>query len=185
MASFDLAYEVLEKFEGGISNHPADRGGETRFGVTRTYWRRSGRDETAFDDLNATGAREVFWTDWWQEYRLGMIDDQRVATDLLLAMVNLGAGQAVRILQRALWIVGGDRGAALEDDGVLGPLTRGVLLDVTRTGDPGLLPIPLDAAFRGGLIAFYTGLVSSDPSQRVFLDGWINRALWDRSPAPR
>ena len=38
MADFNKAYAFLVTKEGSLSDHPADYGGQTYFGITRRFW---------------------------------------------------------------------------------------------------------------------------------------------------
>jgi lysozyme family protein len=73
--------------------------------------------------------------------------------------VNMGHTQAHRILQRAIHA---------NADGVFGPVTL-ALANST--------PILLEKLCEGQA-SFYMGLVGRNPSQSLFLKGWLKRAAW-------
>lgn len=173
-ARFDLAITATLEHEGGsrYSNHPADRGGPTRWGITAKTlgeWRKLGRPATA-DEVKALGQAEaeaIYRARYWDACRCGEIGDQLVAAKLFDLAVNAGPVAAVRMLQRAA-----DRcqGTPVATDGVIGPKTLAAVAEC----DPGELMIELIHV----ATEFYLGIVNRDPTQRVFLTGWLRRARW-------
>ena len=65
----DQALEWLLEEEGGWSDHPADRGGKTMYGVTQgtyTAWRKKrGRPEASVRSLSKAEAREIYENEYW------------------------------------------------------------------------------------------------------------------------
>lgn len=151
MSHFDRAFEELLGHEGGYSNHPADPGGETMWGITA---------DVAFDagytgpmrDMPVAVAKRIYADKYW----IAGFDKlpYKVAFALFDAAVNSGIGQAVRWLQRALQVA---------DDGKLGPIT----LSTAMQADPEKLLL----AFNGERLDFMTRL-STWPS---FGKGWARR----------
>ncbi len=83
--------------------------------------------------------------------------------------VNSGPSRAVRLLQNTL----NTRGfGPLAEDGRRGPLTDAAALTACRA----LGGARMNNALLETRIAFYRGLVAADPSQQVFLNGWLKRA---------
>ena len=93
------------KWEGGVSNDPADRGGLTKWGVTQAtydrYRRAKGLPPQSVVKLTDAEMREIYWIYYWQP-----VKGDEFAYPLALALfdtaVNMGVGTAVKLLQRAI-----------------------------------------------------------------------------------
>ena len=97
-----LIGEVIGR-EGGYSNHPADRGGPTRWGVTQAVARAHGYngDMQIFPREKAVDIyRRIYWT----QPALDQVAVRfpRVAAELFDTGVNMGPSIGIRFLQRAL-----------------------------------------------------------------------------------
>ena len=146
--------------EGGYSNLAADHGGATSFGITEATARASGYSGD-MRELTKDQASEIYHRKYW---RFTPLDDQRVATKLMDLSVNLGPGRATRLAQQAL----NQMDAGVEVDGIYGPLTESTINSVA----PGqflehLIQVSID---------HYSAVVHHDPTQAVFLKGWLRRA---------
>jgi lysozyme family protein len=150
--TFDEALDALLKHEGGFSDHAADPGGKTRFGVTEAVARREGY-RGDMRDYPLDEAKRVYQKLYWNALRL---DDLRseFRFDLFDAGVNSGVAQTVRWVQR---IVG------VTVDGLLGPRT----LSAVNNSDAAKFL----AKFNGQRLLFMTSL-STWPS---FGRGWARR----------
>lgn len=150
--TFDEAFDALLKHEGGFSDHAADPGGKTRFGVTEAVARREGY-RGDMRDYPLDEAKRVYQKLYWNALRL---DDLRAEFrfDLFDAGVNSGVAQTVRWMQR---IVG------VTVDGLLGPRT----LSAVNNSDAAKFL----AKFNGQRLLFMTSL-STWPS---FGRGWARR----------
>ncbi len=158
-------------FEGGYSNNPDDRGGETNFGITAgTYAKakslglvvgKSVRDLTRYE------AARIYHDLYWKACKADLMPEP---LDLLVfdAAVNHGVGGSGRLLQKSLnWL-----GADLKVDGAVGPKTWGALADLLeREKDLGLKA--LCAAFMAFRAKYFADIVSKDATQKAFLWGWI------------
>lgn len=157
MASFDLALRYVAANEGGWSNHAADRGGATQYGITLKLAKRYGiEDAEQLRAMTLAEAASIYKKEFW---RFDHLKSQRVATKVFDMCVNMGGGQATKLLQRALGI---------RADGIFGPKT----LDFTNAANESLLLALLVDECKD----FYNEIVAHDESQKVFLKGWLNRA---------
>lgn len=110
--------EIIRR-EGGYANHPADRGGPTKYGITaRTLGRarKLGRDASA-DEVKALTepeARQIYKAEYLAGPRFDQVRDIRLQGLLVDCGVNSGPGQAARWLQRAVGV---------SADGIIGPVT--------------------------------------------------------------
>lgn len=164
MADSDKLIPFIRKWEGGFSDHPADRGGATNKGITlatyAAYRRRKGIARTTADDLRRlTEAEwsEIFVQEYWNRFRADGIRSQSVA-DLSVDWLWCSGGAAIRSVQ---WLAG------VPADGIVGVRTLAALND----RDPQLL----FELIRLARLDFLEGICRRNPSQRVFLTGWRNR----------
>ena len=147
--------------EGGFVDHPADRGGPTKFGITRqTLAAHRGRDVSIEDVRNITmdEAREIYAARYIRGPRFDQIGHPALMALVVDCGVLHGTRRATRWLQAA---------AGVKDDGVVGPLT----LRAVNGGDgPALYRRVLASRCR-----FIGTLVTRQPSQAAFAAGWANR----------
>ena len=158
--------------EGGYVNDPADRGGETMYGITAATARQQGY-AGPMRDLPRSFATEVYR----RRYIIAPGFDKvaalsmPIAAELVDTGVNMGVVVAGRFLQRALNGLG-DGGLLV--DGNCGPTTLAALkafLDKRAVlGEKRL--IALLNALQG---VRYLDLVEANRSQKTFLFGWLGR----------
>lgn len=169
MASVEVALRYVLGKEGGLSDHPKDRGGRTMFGVTQAALddARKARKGAGYpekvDGLTREQACDIYEKDYLPK-GWGKLNDQRVATWVLDIAVNSGLERAITILQRSLC----SAGSPVVVDGKFGPKT----IYATNAVDADTLL----GAMKNQRIAFYRHIVEKHPDQREFLAGWLNRA---------
>lgn len=161
MTAEDVITEVLRR-EGGYVNHAMDRGGPTNYGITiktLAAWR--GAPVTAEDvrALTEAEARDIYRREYVERPGLDQIADPLLRGLLVDYAVHSGPRRAIEELQRV---------AGVTVDGKLGPQT---LSAVAVKGAESLRRGVLRA--RGRFLA----RLLSDPSQRVFAAGWLNRLM--------
>jgi lysozyme family protein len=150
--TFDEAYDKLLGHEKGYSNHPADKGGATNWGVTQAVARANGYAGD-MRDFPQSMARTIYKKDYWTPCQADMLPEA-VRYDVFDGAVNSGVGQSVRWLQRAV-------GASA--DGMLGPQTLAAV---------NALPGGVVAArYNGHRLMFMAGL----PNWDSFSEGWAKR----------
>jgi len=119
-SNFQKCVDIVLAKEGGFSNHPADKGGATNFGITLDTlgrWRKErGDSTTTVDDvknLTRDEACEVYRTNYWNKLKC---DDLPAGIDLVTFDfgVNAGPGRAAKLLQNAV---------GAKDDGSVGDAT--------------------------------------------------------------
>jgi len=158
MAQFEPAARKVMALEGGYVNDPNDRGGETKFGISKRRYPNE-------DIRNLTEARalELYRRDFWPPV-YGQITYQAIADKVYDLAVNAGPKRAHELLQRAAV----NLGKACAVDGAFGPGT----LAAVNAIDPAALLAQLQVE----AIRFYAKL-AGQPGQAGFLRGWVNRAL--------
>ena len=97
-----LLDELVER-EGGFVDHPDDRGGATRYGVTEAVARAHGyRGEMRY--LPRDEAISIYRRLYWLRPRFDAVAERswRIAAELFDTGVNMGPAVATTFLQRAL-----------------------------------------------------------------------------------
>jgi lysozyme family protein len=155
--------------EGGYVDHPQDRGGPTRFGITRsTLSHYLGRPASTEDvrGLSRTVAAEIYRREYFEAPQINALPT-RIQPFVFDAAVNHGPGRAVRLLQQVCNAAGF---GPLAVDGACGPQTGRVAAEADRAMGDWLL-----AALVEERRNFYLALVERNPEQEVFMAGWLNR----------
>ena len=175
---FESCQKYIAEAEGGanftvVNGKPvlkprarADRGGPTKYGIT---WGTLGKaysqgivDHNDITQLSREEARAIYRVFFW-----GASKADKMRWGLCLVhydcAVNCGVGGAAKQLQRTLR----NLGAGITIDGAIGPKTmRAIAKHSTEAVAQEYLRVRE---------AFYRGLVSRDPKQGNFLQGWMNR----------
>lgn len=110
--TFDEALEVVLKHEGGFSDHAADPGGKTRFGITEAVAREHGYAGD-MRELPLELAKQIYRRAYWDKASCDALPPQ-IRLFVFDHAVNAGVPRAVRTLQTAV-------GTTV--DGVIGPKT--------------------------------------------------------------
>jgi lysozyme family protein len=118
---FDEAFDILLKHEGGFVNHKDDPGGATRFGVTEAVARRAGY-RGDMRDLPLDLAKRIYKDLYWDTVRADELPPA-VRYAVFDGAVNSGPVQSIKWLQRAV---------GARDDGILGPVTMGLVRDTNQ-----------------------------------------------------
>jgi len=161
--------------EGNFSDHPADRGGPTRFGITEATARANGYT----GDMRAL-PRALAEQIYAQRYVTGPGFDrvagisERIAEELADSGVNFGPTVPSVWLQR--WLNGFNRRgrdyADLRVDGALGPVTLAALKAFLDTRTPEGEAV-LFAALNCSQGARYLELAEGRQQNEEFLYGWV------------
>lgn len=161
--------------EGGYVNHPADRGGPTRFGITEAAARADGYagDLRALPRARAVAIyRRRYWLGPGFDRVAGLAP--ALAAELFDTGVNMGPAVAVGFLQRALNAL--NRGASdypdIAPDGRLGPRTLAALAAfLAHRGAAGeTVLLRAVEALQGER---YLDLAERRPANEAFLYGWL------------
>ena len=125
----DLIDALIER-EGGYANHPSDRGGPTKYGITEAVARAHGYSG-AMRDLPRDEAAAIYKRLYWLRPRFDQVAkrSQAVAGELFDTGANMGPAVAATFLQRALSALNRDRKdyADLVPDGRIGAATLAAL----------------------------------------------------------
>ena len=159
--NFEEALRLVLRFEGKLSNHKADRGGLTNYGITQAVFDSSLSSKNlprrSVATITTDEVRDIYRSGYWLAARC---DDMPYPVDVVLfdSAVNCGVSQAAKWLQRAV-------GASV--DGKIGPVTLGKVAESD--------PYQTAAKIIDARSDFYEYLAERDAGQGVFLAGWNNR----------
>jgi lysozyme family protein len=179
----DALIESLIDREGGFVNHPSDRGGPTKYGITQAVARAHGYSG-AMRSLPRDEAAAIYKRLYWLRPGLDRVArrSEAVAAELFDSGVNMGPAVAATFLQRALSALNRDRRdyADLVPDGRIGPATLAALdtFFQLRGKQPGetVLLRALDA-LQGER---YIRLAERRPANEAFLYGWLANRVGDQ-----
>jgi len=180
MTPFERAFKKLLGVEGEYSDHPADSGGKTRWGVTEFLARRYGYTGE-MRDYPVEQAQRVYREEFWDRLLLDQVDavSEAIAEEMLDTEVNTPAGTAVVFLQRTLNVLNREQRdyPDVKVDGRMGPGTLDALRRFHaargRVGMTALLRML--NALQG---AYYVELAERRQKDEAFVLGWfLNRVL--------
>ena len=174
----ELIDDVIGR-EGGYSNHPADRGGPTRWGITEAVARAHG----FAGDMRALPREEaaaIYRRIYWLRPGFDRVAEiaPRIAAELFDTGVNMGPEVAAGFVQRALNAL--NRGASdypdISVDRRIGETTLAALRGfIARRGGSGEeVLLKAIEALQGER---YLRLAEQRPANEVFLYGWLANRL--------
>ena len=150
-----LIEDIIDK-EGGLVDHPADKGGPTIWGIARRHHPDAWKDGPPTRDA----ARAIYRRKYIEIPGFLAIGDPSLRAQLVDYGVNSGPLLAIQKLQTVLGV---------DQDGVLGPAT----LKAVASADPRTLNNLLMAE----RLRMMGRIVAKRKDQAAFVSGWINRAL--------
>jgi len=169
MTAIDEMVDDIFRREGGFVNRSLDRGGATNLGITqRTLSRYLGRAASVEEVRNLTRdlAREIYEQNYYYGPGINKLPDP-VQPFVFDSAVNHGPRRAIRFVQH----VCNDAGfGPIDVDGAVGPQTLAAAASAQAAMGDVLLEALVEERRN-----FYLLIVRNDPTQRVFLDGWLNR----------
>ena len=162
MLTLEEQWAVAKK--KGFSNDPDDTGGATMCGVTiaayRKYRRLKGKPDPTVSELKAISLDEwldILRTFYWDKMKADQIKNQSIAN---LCVDNVWGSGAGYIKQIQLV-------AGASPDGIVGPKTLAAINGYNQK-------VLFDKLWQKRKL-FYHNLVIARPSNKKFLNGWLNR----------
>lgn len=159
--TFNDAVEVILKNEGGFVNNILDKGGATNWGITKAVYEAYKGRAVSVDEIKnmpRADAVAIYKKNYWDKVGGDNIKYYATALTLFDQAVNRGVGAVIKQAQSVLGIT---------QDGGIGPQTLAALNAVPDTS---FIPKFLAAAENS-----YKAIVANNPSQSVFIKGWLNR----------
>jgi lysozyme family protein len=162
---FDAALGFTLYFEGGFSNHPADKGGRTYRGILQTeynaYRAQRGLPPLDVAQISDTELLEIY-QQYWDSSKAAVMHPA-LSIVMFDTAVNFGINNSITFLQQAL---------GLPQTGVFDSTTW----DALQKGNNQFTALQMV----NERILYRYKRVQEDPSQMAFFQGWISRdySLW-------
>ncbi len=166
--------------EGGYTNDPKDKGGETIWGITVAVARAFGYTG-AMKDMTRDQAKVIYMERFWTQPKFDQVAllSPVVALEMFDTGVNMGTGVASKFLQRALNVLnnGGTIFPDIGMDGALGKMSLAALnAFITKRGMDGVKV--LLAMLNGQQSVRYIEIAEGNPVQETYEFGWqLNRVV--------
>ena len=167
--------EIINKtvaIEGGYSNHPDDKGGETMFGITIAVARANGY-LGSMRYMPRSIALDIFRKEYFDNPKFNLVYQisPAIAEELFDTGVNMGTPKACKIFQEALNLLNqnGKLYSNLTVDGVIGAKSVAALeIVLNRTnGERIMLKVLNGLQFEN-----YVEICRAKENQEVFFWGW-------------
>jgi len=158
---FEIFMKVIMQHEGGYVNDPDDRGGETKYGITKSRY-----PDLDIKNLTIQGATALYLKDFFKPMNLYYVRSDLLALHLFDMGINSSPKRAIRLLQELL--------NGCINDGVIGPVTAQALSNASITTN-------MIKAYMAKRIEWYYK-VSTRWNNGKFLKGWINRVYSTKLP---
>ena len=158
---FEDALKFVLKWEGGFTNHPKDPGGATNKGITQkvydVYKVSRKHPKMSVKHILDFEVKEIYETKYWDLVRAKWL---KAPLGLVMfdTAVNFGPAGAIRRLQKALRL------------NITGTWTQEIS-DVIHECDAGKVALEICKLRK----IWRNYRVKQNPSQKVFLKGWLNR----------
>jgi len=152
---FDEIIKKVLEHEGGYVNDKDDRGGETKYGITKRFY-----PDLDIKNLTIDDAVNIYYEDYWKPSKASLLPKD-LRYPYFDCVVNTGQSRAVKILQQAC---NNKNTFKIKEDGKIGAATISACkkLEADR--------------FISYRILFYSLLISDNPTQEKFWYGWYKRA---------
>ncbi len=165
MAKFGSAFKKTIMLEGGYADNEADRGGETKYGISKRWY-----PEEDIPNMTVERAKEIYERDYWKPLLLNQFVHQLIADEFFDTAVNMGRGSAIWCAQMAVNLVA--EGDPLKVDKKMGPNT---LEEINKWS--GKYWMALFKAMNGFQFARYVRIVEKYPDQEANIRGWLNHRI--------
>lgn len=163
--SFEKCLNFVLRQEGGYSNDPHDKGGETNYGLSKRFLNAHGIDKKV-SELTMQDVRTIYYTYIWLPSQAEKFNDATVQLFVFDCSVNHGISAAAGLLQQAVNYL-----TPIAVDSIIGKQTIKATNDLINSTSFPLL-LELMKLVRGG---YYLHIVDRDSTQKRFLKGWLKR----------
>lgn len=177
------ALAICFQLEGGESNDPNDRGGQTKYGISKKAY-----PYIDIGNLTREQAEKILQRDYWVPAGCEFVKNPNIAINLFLFAVNAGVQTSVKAFQRAYnkyvyeYFVFPtkinahqvkstiEQAGLLAEDGVLGQQTIKAMSNAGFTDR-------FFSLFYYEILHHYLQVIAKYPSQIKYLNGWVKRII--------
>lgn len=168
MREFNDYFEVIIEHEGGLSDHPNDPGGLTKYGISLLFLKGLNTQDGDIDHdgdidkddikaLTVEDSKKLYKKFFWDPLHLEGIELEELKLHLFDHGVNAGTRTAAKLLQRILKVA---------DDGSIGSTTTKKTNEFE--GD-------LVEEYKKARVNYYLDIIAKNSKLKVFQKGWLNR----------
>jgi len=189
MADFSITYQKTSVFEGGYSNDPHDRGGETYKGISRKFHPDWG-GWIVLDLMNNKNSKisqlqslvnSFYYNEFWSYLKCENFD-QAIADELFDTAVNQGKITAAKYLQESLNLLNNNQ-RHYKDILVDGAISNKTITAYNEFMNTSAFPgrskekniNTLLKALNGLQFERYKDIVKQSPDQEIYFYGWLQR----------
>lgn len=159
----DIPSQIIAK-EGGLTDNPSDKGGITKYGITKStlawYRKVSSVSDDDIRNLTIDEAKDIYNVRFISGPGFDKLPESMLKSNLIDFGVMSGPTLAILNLQDILQI---------EADGQIGPKTLTALQNANLSN--------VNSQLVKKRILMCGRICSKDPSQLTFLNGWLSRIL--------
>ena len=150
---FQQAVKRTKLIEGGYDNNENDRGGETNYGISTKFY-----PNEDIKNMTPERACAIFYRDYWIKHKINQLPDE-LADIVFDNGIVQGQKTSIRHLQRALGV---------KADGIIGSDTLNAINYANYS--------TIKQEFINNVKSRIKAIVTKNPSQETFKNGWINRS---------
>lgn len=162
MDRFQKIFDYLLRVEGGYSDDKYDSGGKTKYGIIEVEARKYGY-RGHMKEMPLEIAKDIYYKKYFKGNRLDEVVNDKISLSICDWIVNSGTW-GTKKAQQALNII---NSSELVVDGKIGNKTLFALNNVN--------PDKFLEVYHRLQRNFYISIVRNNPTQQVFLRGWLNR----------
>jgi len=170
MTPFERAVRFVLNQEGGYSNNPSDRGGETNFGISKRFLDSLPDDEPLkikpLKEFTIPDAEYLYKKYFWDSSKFTNVVNPQIRIKFFDMAVNLGTKEASLLLQKAYNELYPD--THIKEDGIIGEKSINAINFCNY--------LALYNTYVDLIIKYYKQLVINHAEQEKFLKGWLKRA---------
>lgn len=186
--NFEKALKIVLRFEGGYSNDPADRGGETNYGITigtlKSAFSSGIVSHTNIKNLSNKDVYNIYKKMYWNVSKCDFLPD-KIDVIIFDIAVNSGNGRAGRMLQE---LINECSNFKLVVDGAIGPKTlaacdsvfKAINQEVPDLSKTYLFDSLVERLFMKR-VEFYDALTDGSTTREInnrkFYRGWIHQRV--------
>lgn len=149
MNRFEKFIPIILKHEGGYVNDPNDKGGETKYGISKRAY-----PNLDIKNLTVDDAKKIYLKNYYNKLSCDLFADELLALHLFDMGVNTGVSRAAKRLQIIIGV---------HPDGIIGKQT--IQEANNQSG--------LSEKYINSRIDYYTQIGVG--SNKKFLNGWLTR----------